>query len=861
MSGLPRTLTIPRARELHTADRALQWTFLSLALLAAAPGPARAAGREPVLQQIRVPHDYYYREMYLPQATSGPSAVAWSPDGSTLAYSMQGRLWRQRLGTEEAEQLTAGPSYEYQPDWSPDGRSIAYVAYQGDAMELRLLDVASLESRPLTRNGAVNLEPRFSPDGRRLAFVSTAFEGRWHLFVMDLPDGAPRRITEDHESDLPRYYYSRFDHYLSPSWSPDGTEILFVSNRGHIWGTGGFWRMRAQAGSAPREIRYEETTWKARPDWSPDGRRVVYSSYLGRQWNQLWIMTDGGGDPFPLGYGEHDATAPRWSPDGKRIAYVSNQGGNTSLWIQEIPGGRRQEIRAVRRKYRTPTGRLRLRIRDGAAGAPAAARVSVTDADGRGYAPDDALWHADDGFDRSERRFEYPYFHARGGAELTLPAGEAEVEVVRGIEYRPFRRRVKIEKGSTVAVEVPLERIADLAAEGWWSGDLHVHMNYGGAYRNDPQGLAFQADAEDLRLVENLIVNKEQRIPDIGHFDGSPDLFPDQKVVIEHAQEFHTSFWGHLGLLGLRDHVLLPDYAAYANTAAASLYPPNAVILELARAQGGVTGYVHPFDSAPDPSDAGTPLTNELPVDVARGLVDYYETVGFANPLATQAVWYRLLNCGFRLPAGAGTDAMANFASLRGPVGLNRVYVKTPAPLDHRRFLDALVAGRTFATNGPLLTFTLGGREVGDAIDLPAGPHRLELRATLRSIVPVDHFELVRNGEVVASLPLDAGGTAGRASQVIPVERSGWYLVRAWNSKATHPVLDVLPFATTTPITVTVAGEPVRSADDADYFIAWIDRLVQAATAHGGYNTGEEKASVLRLLADARAVFVERAAR
>ncbi len=838
--------------------------MLSLALLAAGPGPVAAAGREPVLPQIRVPHSYYYREMYLPQVTSGPSAVAWSPDGTALVYSMQGRLWRQRLGTDEAEELTAGASYDHQPDWSPDGRSIAYVAYQDDAMELRLLDLASLASRPLTRNGAVNVEPRFSPDGRRLAFVSTLFEQRWHVFVMDLKEGepgAPRRLTEDHESDLPRYYYSRFDHYLSPSWSPDGTEILFVSNRGRSWGTGGFWRMRAEAGSEPREIRYEETTWKARPDWSPDGRRVVYSSYLGRQWNQLWIMTDEGGDPFPLTYGEHDATAPRWSPDGKRVAYVSNQKGNTSLWVQEIPGGRRQEIQALRRKYRTPTGRLRLRIRDGPAGAPAAARVSVTDPEGRGYAPDDALWRADDGFDRSLRRFEYPYFHARGRAELTLPAGPAEIEVLRGIEYRPFRRRVKIEKGATVDVEVPLARIADLAAEGWWSGDLHVHMNYGGAYRNDPEGLAFQADAEDLRLVENLIVNKEQRIPDIGHFDGSPDRFPDRNVVIDHAQEFHTSFWGHLGLLGLRDHVLLPGYAAYANTAAASLYPPNAVILDLARAQGGVTGYVHPFDSAPDPFDAETPLTNELPVDVALGLVDYYEAVGFADPLATQGVWYRLLDCGFRLPAGAGTDAMANFASLRGPVGLNRVYVKTEAPLDHRRFLEALVAGRTFATNGPLLTFTLGGKAIGEEIDLPAGSHRLELRASLRSIVPVDHFELVRNGEVIAPLPLDAAGTAGRASQEIPVERSGWYLVRGWNSKATHPVLDVLPFATTSPIYVTVAGEPVRSPDDASYFIAWIDRLIQAANAHAGYNTAEEKAAVLKLLADARAVFVERAAR
>ena len=66
------------------------------------------AQRDPVLKQISVPHPYYYREMYLPQVTSGPSAAAWSPDGTELIYSMQGSLWRQKLGTTEAVQLTDG---------------------------------------------------------------------------------------------------------------------------------------------------------------------------------------------------------------------------------------------------------------------------------------------------------------------------------------------------------------------------------------------------------------------------------------------------------------------------------------------------------------------------------------------------------------------------------------------------------------------------------------------------------------------------------------------------------------------------------------------------------------------------------
>src|SRR5262249_1517658 len=133
----------------------------ALVLLA---GPASAA-REPVLKQVQVPHRYYYREMYLPQATSGPSAAAWSPDGRDPAFSMQGSLWRQALGTTAATQLTDGPGYDYQPDWSPDGKSVVYASYAADAVELRVLDLASGASRALTSNQAVNVEPRFSPDG------------------------------------------------------------------------------------------------------------------------------------------------------------------------------------------------------------------------------------------------------------------------------------------------------------------------------------------------------------------------------------------------------------------------------------------------------------------------------------------------------------------------------------------------------------------------------------------------------------------------------------------------------------------------------------------------------------------------
>ena len=290
-------------------------------------------------------------------------------------------------------------------------------------------------------------------------------------------------------------------------------------------------------------------------------------------------------------------------------------------------------------------------------------------------------------------------------------------------------------------------------------------MNYGGAYRNTPAHLKFQAQAEGLHVVENLVVNKEQRIPDIGYFQTTPDAVSDSQFILMHAEEFHTSFWGHTALLGLEQHLVLPNYAGYANTAASSLTPTNADVFDLAHAQGGLTGYVHPFDAKPDPFDLKEPLRYALPIDVALGKLDYLEVMGFSDHLITSGIWYRLLNCGFRIPAGAGTDAFPNFASLRGPAGLLRVFARIGARLDHGAFLAAIRQGRTFVTNAPLLEFMLEREapadrqstslpaEIGDELRLTAGRHRLHARVSLKSHTPLDRLEIVRNGVVVTSVP------------------------------------------------------------------------------------------------------------
>jgi TolB protein len=821
--------------------------------------PARLyAQRDPVLKQADAPHPYYFREMYLPQLTTGTSSVAWLTDSRSVIYSMGGSLWRQALGSEDAEQLTDGPGYDYQPDCSRDGRWVVYSKYNRDAIELWLLNLENQQTRQLTRNGAVNVEPRFSPDGNRMAFVSTQYKGHFHIFVGDFENGELKNIqqlTRESRTSLPRYYYSMFDHEISPAWSPDGSDIIFISDRGHLYGTGGIWRMKVQPGAEAHEIHYEETEWKARPDFAPDGKRIVYASYAGRQWLQLWALPSAGGDPIPLSFGEYDNVAPRWSPDDKYIAFISNQGGNTSLRVQEVLGGAQTQILPKQRRYLHPTASLSITVLD-PAGRPTPARISVTGDDGRAYAPDNAWMHSDDSFVRSEQPFEPHYFHTTGHSELTVPTERVRVEVMKGFEYRFEQREIIHAAGNNhLVIKLSPLSIPQEPGQQWVSGDVHLHMNYGGTYRNTPQRMIEQAQAENLQIVEDLVVNKEQRIPDIAYFRPGLDPASTANTLLFHGQEFHTSYWGHLGLLNLQDHFLLPDYAVYPNTAASSLFPPNAAVADLAHAQHGLVGYAHPFDFFPDPGDKNTPLTDELPVDVALEKVDYLEVIGFSDHKAVTEVWYRLLNCGFHLPAAGGTDAMANYASLRGPVGLNRVYASVPkGKIEITSWLDSVEHGRTFATNGPLLGFTLGGQKVGGELRLPRS-ESTEFTAWLRSFVPVDHLQIVCNGEVVKDLALSGDRQSAAVAGSVAIPGSGWCLLRASSEKPRFPVLDLYPYATTSPIYVDVAGAPVTTSRDALYFVAWIDRLIAAADSSQAWNTPEEKQRVMKLFEDARHVY------
>ena len=810
------------------------------------------ADRVRVLPQIDLPHDYYFREMYLPQLTSGPSSVTFSPDGHELVYSMAGSLWRQQIGSDRATEITHSDGYDYQPDWSHDGRHIVFARYAHDAIELWQLDLRSGREVVLTRGGAVNVEPRYAPDGKRIAFVSTNGTGHFNLFVADVADGklgTPKPLVYEHKSDISRYYYSAWDHALSPAWTPDGKTIVFVGNHDVAYGTGGLRKIKVDAPGEPALILAEETAWRARPEVLPDGKRVLFASYHGRQWHQLWLTTLDGAQPLPLTFGDFDRSDARVSPDASRMAYISNEDGNTSLWVQEMVGGAKQPIVAKQRHYKAPVGALTIAVRDehGAA----ASRISVIGGDGRAYAPPERWLHADDGFDRSVQPFENHYFHCPGTCSLTVPRGKAMITVTRGLDHAIETRAVEI--GAKPAnVDVTLRSIALPERYGaWMSADLHVHMNYGGHYRHTLESLAAQARAEHLDVIHELVVNKEERFPDIAGFSTQP--FASSGVLILQGQEYHTSYWGHLGILQPEDHLLLPGFSAYALSALASPYPYNGVIADLGHQQHALIGYVHPFDERVDPDKAAS-LTNALPADVAHGKVDYYEVVGFSDHKASAEVWYRLLNLGFRLPAGAGTDAMGNYASLRGPVGMNRVFLNIGAPATPAQLKDALRTGHTFATNSALLGLEADGRRPGDMLELGSAK-AVPYHVSLRSIVPIDHLEIVYNGRVVATHALDATRASADSNGTLDLEQSGWLVLRAWNEHAERQVQDIYPYATTSPIYVRVQGSAPKYPADARFFVRWLQRTLDSAQARGDYNNAQEKADTLEYLRSARAKF------
>ena len=286
---------------------------------------------------------------------------------------------------------------------------------------------------------------------------------------------------------------------------------------------------------------------------------------------------------LPLTFGEFDVRTRA----GHRMVDVSHTSATrpaiSTLWVHEFVGGERRVRSSKRRKHLVRPHGAADQLTD-AQGRSAASRISVLGSDKRRMGPTiGGCMPTMDSIQRSQHE-ETRYFHCAGECSVTVPLGRrvspcgedrnrtgADINVVDAASQRRVRH-----------ADTPLT-LPDWSPTSV-TADLHVHMNYGGHYRNTCQTLAAAGAARRSRC--DLQHHREQ-----GAAHSRYRQFGDNRSItgatIFQAQEYHTSFWGHLGLLHLERSS--PDAGLQrvpAERTDRSPYPHNGVIADLAHRAG-----------------------------------------------------------------------------------------------------------------------------------------------------------------------------------------------------------------------------------------------------------------------------------
>ena len=747
----------------------------------APPASAQWTNRYPRLAGYS--HHVYAEGYELPLVTRGPVDAAQSPIDDRIVFASRGWLWMLDGGT--ARRLTSGSAFDSRPAWSPDGGRIAFV--QDDTRDTSIweLALATGELRELVQTPALDLDPAYTSDGTGLVYSSAA-EGDLDIWLAALSGGVSERLTAEAGLEL------------RPQ--PHGDSFVYMAKT-----RAGGDEIRAAGAAGERSVWAERIASQTRPALSPDGRVVALGAPTPDGWRlELLDLAQPGARIGLTATGRLPIT-PSWTRDGSAVLFSEADTRQTMrLYRVSRNGGEPVELEIDEWDWGTPTGRLRVRTRIAGGHGFAAARLNVRSPDGRGHVPETGLV-------RFDGQNGMTYFYSPGEIEIEMPAGPIAVTAVQGLATPATVLETTFEAGGTTVVELELESVWDAAAAGWYSGDHHFHLNYGGSYRLRPDDLVDAGRGEAVDVLTPLTANLHNRFEDLEWWGWERSRSP----LIAFGQEIRSHFLGHVAITGHTEMfwpwIWGPGYQIYGADDR-----PNADPLQHGRAGGAVGYYVHPVSSS-DPFGDGD--LGAIPVDIIpdalAGDLDALEVAClWSDELGTSELWYRFLNLGIPVAPSAGTDVMTNLYRTMA-VGTTRVYVQTGDRPDLPTYLAGLRAGRSFVTTGPMLLLRLGGHAAGPGEVVAAG--RTSFEIDLHSAVPMERTELLVNGTVVWT---DAGllepGTA-RFTGEIDLPEGGWVAARTSSpgpppDATTWPMMGSYPFAHTGPVWIGERGSTAPEA-------------------------------------------------
>jgi hypothetical protein len=471
------------------------------------------------------------------------------------------------------------------------------------------------------------------------------------------------------------------------------------------------------------------------------------------------------------------------------------------------------------------SGRMRL-VADGSA------RWTVLDDRGGAWFPDNAL-----------HKYDYhgrPYFHGND-VTLTVPAGRLAVSVARGCEFRPVSTDVDVAADQEMSVQLSPERLYDAASLGWYGADLHVHMNYSGDLVCTPGDAARMQAGEGLHLMNLVAANcRTSLIYDreaFERFAGEDLPWTQDNSVARWGIEYRNDLLGHFTALDLPTPPTRYQ-TGHLRSEQPQDWPPNADAAAECRDSGATVSYTHPvlvgFDDG-GPSEvfeddhAHLPCARELVADAALGLVDSVDLTGAHlghGTESTEYLYHRLLGCGLRLAATAGTDAMLSRSRSHvasNPPGWSRAYANLDGqPLTVDAWKAAMRDGRTFTTNGPWLEFDVDERGLGATVRLDVAG-RVRARARVVGL-GVETLEIVGPEGSISNVEVEPGIEQKEIAVDITVQEPMWLAAVARGGE--HPaVLCPQTYAHTSPVWIEVDGESVARREDATWCIDWLNRF------------------------------------